>query len=81
MKTTWELNCHMNVVVERRHYFLVNFVDVVNYFLVNFVEVVSYFLVNFVEVVDYFDAQGVDVLEFMMQKQHSSKHTDRRTQS
>lgn len=58
MKTTWELNCHTNVFVEWRYYFLV----------------------NFVEIVDYFDAQGEDVLEFMMQMQHSSKHTDRRTQ-
>jgi hypothetical protein len=58
MKTTWELNCHTNVFVEWRYYFLV----------------------KFVEIVDYFDAQGEDVLEFMMQMQHSSKHTDRRTQ-
>lgn len=69
MKTTWELNCHTNVVVEWRHYFLVKFVDVVNYFLV-----------KFVEIVDYFDARGEDVLEFMMPMQHSSKHTDTRTQ-
>jgi len=70
MKTTCQLNHHMNVVVEQRHYFHLNFVSVVKYFLVNFVQVVNYFE----------EKEAADVSKDFMRLRHSSKRKDRRTE-
>lgn len=74
MKTTCQLNHHMNVVVEQRHYFHLNFVSVVKYFLVNFVQVVNYFDAQVVE------KEAADVSKDFMRPRHSSKRKDRRTE-
>lgn len=65
----------MNVVVEQRHYFHLNFVSVVNYFLVNFVQVVNYFDAQVVE------KEAADVSkDFMRTRRHSSRRKYRRTE-